>query len=106
MKEDRYFKKLAKFRDKADRYHAEAEVIAKNKSPKEAEEPERKAQDFEAEIITVCDKLSTLSDELKVSEQQMRLSGDTGGADKVHLRIVSIKQKINEILTNLAAPPR
>lgn len=96
MKENRYFKKLAKLRYKADKNHAKADMLTHKNKHKKAGKFEGKAQHFEMKLRKVCDKLTIYSNKLKYKEEELRQLGNPVGADKLRMRIQNINQKTNE----------
>jgi len=98
LKEKQDFKKLAKLRDKADKYHARSKILAQKNEHKKAGIFEGKAQDLEKEIKKILDNLMLLSNKLKSEEVQFRKDGNRKEAEKLEIRVQSILDKIHELL--------
>jgi hypothetical protein len=101
MIENHYFKKLAKFRYKADTHHARADMLSQRNRHKKSGKYEGKAQHFEMKIKRTCDKLALYTIKLKDKETHFRALGKNYKAEKLVLRIKYINQRLKEIMKNV-----
>ena len=96
LKEDAYFKKLAKLRIEAEQCRTQSKKLSKNNQQDESAKFQAKAEIIEMKIKRTCDKLAVHSGQLKDKECYYLAMGKMEKAETVAKRIKAINKKIKE----------
>ena len=97
MKENKYFKKIAKLQFKADKHRAKSNLFKAKRKLKKAGKFEGKAQHFESKIPKFGFKLRQISEDLNREIHSHKHSGNIAKAENLKHRVHKIELKLNEI---------